>query len=98
MWRLAIGMTDRLPDDEVAGIVGWAVSMRPVFRSMPHTSEWIRKQTRRGKLSGKARREATASRDAAIVGTVERGESMRAVAMAHGLTDGAVRHIVGRGA
>ena len=49
-------MTDRLPDDEVAGIVGWAVSMRPVFRAMTHTSEWIRKQTRRGKLSGKARR------------------------------------------
>ena len=98
LWRLAIGMTDRLPDDEVAGIVGWAVSMRPVFRAMTHTSEWIRKQTRRGKLSGKARREATASRDTAIVGAVERGESMRAVAMAHGLTDGAVRHIVGRDA
>ena len=101
LWRLAIGMTDRLPDDEVAGIVGWAVSMRPVFRSMPHTSEWIWKQARRGRKggvrSGKVRREATASRDAEIVGAVERGESMRAVASAYGLTHEGVRYIVGRG-
>ena len=95
-------MTDRLPDDEVAGIVGWAVSMRTVFAAIPHASEWLRKQARRGRKggvrSGKARREATAIRDAEIVQAVELGESLRAVAMAYGLTHEGVRYIVGRGA
>ena len=97
LWRLALGMDDRLPDDEVAGIVGWAVSMRSIFKAMPHSAEWLRKQARRGRKGGKARRVGTASRDAEIVGAVERGESLRAVAMAYGLTHEGVRYIVGRG-
>ena len=52
LWRLALGMRHRLPDDEVAGVVGWAVSMRVVFAAMTHTSEWIRKQARRGRKGG----------------------------------------------
>lgn len=58
-------------------------------------------QTRRGALggvrSGQVRREATANCDAEIVGAVERGESMRSVARAYGLTHVGVRYIVGRG-
>ena len=54
-------------------------------------------QSCRGKRSGAARRKGTAQRDAEIVAAVERGESMRAVGRAYGLTEGAVRHIVGRG-
>ena len=96
LWRLAIGMHDRLPDDEVAGIVGWAVSMRPVFLAMPHSAEWLRKQARRGRKGGKARRVGTASRDAKIVAAVDRGESLRAVAMAYGLALSTVHHIARR--
>ena len=58
-------------------------------------------QTRRGALggvrSGQVRREGTAGRDAEIVGAVARGESLRAVAMAYGLTHAGVGYIVGRG-
>ena len=54
-------------------------------------------QTRRGHRSGQVRRLATAVRDAEIVEAVERGEAMRAVADAHGLTARAVHHIARRG-
>ena len=53
LWRLAIGMRARLPDDEVAGIVGWAVFMRPIFKAMPNTREWRAQQARRGRLGGR---------------------------------------------
>ena len=52
LWRLAIGMDNRLPEDEVAGIVGWCVSMRPLFRAMPHTPQWLATQAARGKRGG----------------------------------------------
>ena len=54
LWRLAIGMRDRLPDDEVAGLVGWAVSMRPIFKAMPHSAAWRAQQARRGRHGGLA--------------------------------------------
>ena len=54
-------------------------------------------QSRRGKRSGKARREATAARDAEIVGAVAGGASMRKVAGMYGLTAGAVHYVVRRG-
>ena len=56
LWRLAIGMTQRLPEEEVGGIVGWAVSMRPIFHAMAHTPKWIQKQARRGRLGGRPRK------------------------------------------
>ena len=49
-----------------------------------------------GVLSGKARRLAAAGRDAEIVGAVERGESMRAVAGAYGLALSTAHHIARR--
>ena len=53
-------------------------------------------QARRGRKSGRRRRERQAERDAAIVHTVLAGSSMRAVAREHGLHDNAVRHIIRR--
>ena len=52
LWRLAIGMTHRLPEQEVALIVGWAVSMRPIFWAMPHTPGWVARQAVRGRHGG----------------------------------------------
>ena len=52
----------------------------------------------RGVRSGVARRKRTADRDAAIVEAVQAGRSMRDVAREDGLTEGAVRWIVSRGA
>ena len=54
-------------------------------------------QSWRGTWSGKARRLATASRDAAIIQAVEGGSSLRATASAYGLTHEGVRYIVCRG-
>ena len=51
-----------------------------------------------GRASGASRRRATQARDRAIIQAVERGESMRAVAAEHGITEGSVRWIVARGA
>ena len=52
----------------------------------------------RGRASGAARRGRTAERDARIVESVLQGESMRAVARAHGLSHVAVLDIVSRDA
>ena len=57
----------------------------------------MRSQTARGKKSGQVRRTKTAERDAAIVAAVQRGESMRAVGRAYGLTHPGVIKVVRRG-
>ena len=56
LWRLAIGIKalPRLPEDEVAGIVGWAVSMRPIFQTMANASQWLATQASRGRAGGLA--------------------------------------------
>ncbi len=51
-----------------------------------------------GLSSGRARRRATAQRDARIIQAIQAGQSMRSVARAHGLTRQAVRHILRRDA
>lgn len=53
-------------------------------------------QARRGRKSGRVRRQRRAERDAAIVRDVLAGKSMRAVAREHGISDLAVRHILRR--
>ena len=55
-------------------------------------------QSWRGTYSGRARRRETRARDRAIVGAVQRGESMRSVSTYYGITEGAVRWIVRRAA
>ena len=54
-------------------------------------------QRRRGVKSGKVRRARVASRDRAIVEAYGAGASMRAVAREWELTEGAIRHVLGRG-
>ena len=54
-------------------------------------------QRRRGVKSGKVRRAKVASRDRAIVEAYGAGASMRAVAREWELTEGAIRHVLGRG-
>ena len=54
-------------------------------------------QRRRGIKSGKVRRSRVASRDRAIVEAYGAGASMRAVAREWELTEGAIRHVLGRG-
>ena len=99
---LVVALNDALPLPlDHAEIVGIAKSVNRYQRDNLATGQtqlsFAFIQSCRGKLSGKARRLATAGRDAEIVGAVERGESMRAVAGAHGLTARAVHHIARRG-
>ena len=99
---LVVAMNDALPLPlGHAEVVGIARSVNRYQRDNLATGQTQRRfafiQSSRGKRSGKARRLATAGRDAEIVAAVERGESMRAVARSYGLTEGAVRHIVARG-
>ena len=61
-----------------------------------HKPEYLDEKSRKGRKSGEVRRSRTAARDEAIVMAVASGVSRRAVAREHGLTDGAVRHIVNR--
>ena len=83
-----------------AEVVGIARSVNRYQRENLATGQTQRRfafmQSSRGKLSGKARRLATAGRDAEIVAAVARGESMRAVARSYGLTHKGVGYIVGR--
>ena len=94
----ALGGLPPLDAAEVQGIV------RSVYRRHQrklHTGEQQRTfafiQSRRGKKSGKKRREGHKERDVAIIQAVQAGESMRSVERRLGLSHGTVRYIIKRG-
>ena len=98
---LVVALNDALPLPlGHAEVVGIARSVNRYQRENLATGQTQRRfafmQSCRGKLSGKARRLATAGRDQKIVGAVARGESLRAVAGAYGLALSTVHHIVSR--
>ena len=90
-----------LPRAEVRDIAASVERYRAVWRASGwHRPGWIECKRELGRLgglaSGQARRLSTAERDAAIVAAVAAGETMRAVARAHGLAHTTIMRIVSR--
>ena len=87
-------------EDEAVGVLSWALATRERMQSQPHSPAFLAKQATVGRIggvaSGVARRTGTADRDAAIAAAVASGQSRRAVAREHGISDGAVRLILSR--